>query len=173
MKQQALVVIDIQNDYFANGKYPLAQTEQVLTRILEVVSAAQKRYVPIILVQHLSDAEHAPFFNQGSEGAKIHSALLASSPTSPVVIKKHADSFDQTQLEQTLSQWGIEQIILCGMMTQNCVTYTALSPIGAKYHPIILADCCTSVDEMVHQIALKALARRAQVISSRDPQLFI
>ncbi|MCE0559381.1 cysteine hydrolase family protein [Motilimonas sp. E26] len=168
MLKQALVVIDIQNDYFPDGKYPLANTEQTLNNIIAAIKLAEQNNAAVIFVQHLADAEQAPFFNKGSKGAAIHPKLMAASPTSPVVIKTHADSFDQTELTHQLTVLGVGQILLCGMMTQNCITHTALSKAAEKYQPIVLSDCCASVDEMVHQIALKAIARRVTLMTAEQ-----
>ena len=50
------------------------------------------------------------------------------------------------------------------MMTQNCVTHTAISKAAEKYKVSILMDCCTTVDEMVHNIALNAISTRVPLV---------
>jgi len=158
----ALVVIDLQNDYFPGGAFPLWQPEAVLERTLAAVAAARARGVPVILVQHVADPAKgpAPFFNQGTPGVDLHPRLLAAAPEAPVVLKRFADSFHQTDLEAVLAQRGITELWLCGMMTHNCVTHTALSRAADKYEVAVLADCCTTVDQMLHAIALNALSIR-------------
>jgi nicotinamidase-related amidase len=54
------------------------------------------------------------------------------------------------------------------MMTQNCVTHTALSKAAEKYKLSILADCCTIVSEILHLIALNALSTRVPFVSASD-----
>lgn len=48
------------------------------------------------------------------------------------------------------------------MMTQNCVTHMAISKAAEKYSVTILPDCCTTVDEMIHNIALHAVSTRVK-----------
>ena len=160
--QRALIVIDLQNDYFPDGKYPLWNSEAVLDNCVAAIERAHALDMPVILVQHVADSSKgiAPFFNAGSEGVAIHPRILAAAPQAPVVVKRAADSFHQTSLQATLDELGIHQLLLCGMMTQNCVTHTALSRAADKYEVAVLADCCTTVDQMLHAIALNALSIR-------------
>ena len=54
------------------------------------------------------------------------------------------------------------------MMTQNCVTHTAISKSAEKYNVVILPDCCTTVDEMIHKIALHALSTRVALVPAGE-----
>ncbi|AGH37411.1 Isochorismatase [Bibersteinia trehalosi USDA-ARS-USMARC-189] len=78
----------------------------------------------------------------------------------PLVQKAHADSFLNTHLLDILKQHCIEQIDICGIMTQNCVTHTALSPFAKDYKVRVLSNPCTAPTELIQQIALGALADR-------------
>lgn len=160
--KKALLVIDLQNDYFAGGKFPLWNTEEVLGNIEGAIAAAKRKEIPIILVQHIVNAPAgtAPFFNQGSEGVKIHARILAAAPEAPVVTKEFADGFFKTALEEILSGLGVDELLICGMMTQNCVTHTAISKSAERYRICVLTDCCTTVSEILHNIALRALSTR-------------
>lgn len=163
MAQAALIVIDVQNDYFPTGAYPLHDSPAVLARTLQAVHAAQAHGVPVVLVQHVARGP-APFFNRDTEGVQIHPALRAAAPTAPVVVKGHADSFLHTRLQDTLAALGVDTLWLCGMMTQNCVTHTALSPQAQGYTVRVLEDLCTTVDPMIHAIAISALRDRVEVV---------
>ena len=158
----ALIVIDIQNDYFPNGKFPLWEAEEVLTRSEQAIALAVAQGMPVVLIQHVANpqAGPAPFFNADTDGVKIHSRILAAAPNAPIVIKHYADSFLNTTLAATLKKLGTSKLLLCGMMTQNCVTHTALSRTADAYQIEILADCCTTVSQPIHRIALAALAPR-------------
>ncbi len=168
---RALVVIDLQNDYFPEGKFPLWNTETTLTNAQNAIKKALSNDIPVILVQHVASgkAGSAPFFNAGTPGVALHPGILEVAKDAKIVIKKFADSFLETDLENILDEEKIEEILLCGMMTQNCVTHTALSKSAEKYKISILADCCTTVSEMIHNIALSALAPRVTLTSSTDP----
>jgi len=167
---KALLVIDIQNDYFPEGKYPLWNTEATLNNIENAITKATAQNIAVILIQHVANpaAGIAPFFNQGSIGADIHPRILAAAADAPVVTKAYADSFVGTKLDETLTRLGVTELLLCGMMTQNCVTHTAISKSAEKYKVSIVADCCTTVDEMIHNIALHALSPRVALVSKND-----
>lgn len=164
---QALLVIDLQNDYFPQGKFPLWNTEQTLSNVVNAIELANQRGVKVIHIQHIADpaAGISPFFNQGSEGAEIHPQVMAAAPDADVVIKHYADSFEGTNLQQVLEGYGVDELLVCGMMTQNCVTHTAISKAAEQYKVSILADACTTVDEMIHNIALHAVSTRVELVS--------
>lgn len=166
--KQALIVIDIQNDYFPNGNYPLWNAEKVLSNTENAIANAIKQGMSVFFVQHIANPDNgaSPFFNEGSSGVELHPRLIAAAPHAPVIIKRHADSFYQTSLDETLQAQGVQELFICGMMTQNCVTHTALSKAAEKYQLSILADCCTTVDEMLHEIALDAISHRITLIPS-------
>jgi nicotinamidase-related amidase len=168
--KKALLVIDIQNDYFSGGKFPLWHTEETLANILQAITMAQTKGISVILVQHIANPEKglAPFFNQNTEGVLIHPRILEAAPDAPIVVKQYADSFLHTDLEATLSKLGITDLLACGMMTQNCVTHTAISKAAEKYQVSILTNCCTTVDQMIHLIALNAVAPRLSLVASSD-----
>lgn len=160
--KSALIVIDVQNDYFAGGKLPLWKAEETLERVEATLAAAREKGIPVVLVQHQSGA-NGSFFVPGSEGVAIHPAVLAAAPGAPVVVKAYADSFHETTLAATLEALGAEELLICGMMTQNCVAHTALSR-GAEPYPVtVLVDACTTLDERVHRFALSALSTRVSM----------
>ena len=162
----ALLLIDLQNDYFEGGRYPLWNAEATLAAAVAEADAARARGEPVVLVQHVANPG-APFFEPGTAGVALHPRLLAAAPDAPVVVKRHADAFLHTGLDAVLALHGVERLRIGGMMTQNCVTHTALSPAAARYRVEVLAPCTTTVDPMVHRIALTALADRLPVVGGR------
>lgn len=167
MNQTALIVIDLQNDYFPGGKFPLWNTASTLDNVKKAIEKANEKNIPVVHVQHIADPAHgiSPFFNEGTQGAAIHPEVLALAPESDVVIKHFADSFEGTDLEEVLAKRGITELLVCGMMTQNCVTHTAISKAAEKYDVSILMDCCSTVDEMIHNIALHAVSTRVPLVT--------
>lgn len=169
-RQTALIVIDVQNDYFANGAYPQWQVDEALAQTLLCVEKAKQQSIPVILVQHLADNSQgdAPFFNPGTLGVEIHPALLKAAPDAPIITKHFADSFDNTPLADILRKRHITDVLLCGIMTQNCVTHTAISKSAEAYAVSVIADACAAPSQMVHFIALSALSRRVTLINSTE-----
>lgn len=164
---KALLVIDLQNDYFPGGKFPLWNTDVVLKNLEGAIAKATAHGVPVIHIQHVAKGM-APFFNEGTPGADIHPRILAAAPNAPIVVKEFADGFEKTNLEKTLTKLGVTNLLVCGMMTQNCVTHTAISKAAEKYNVCVLVDCCTTVSEILHQIALHALSTRVKLVPSNE-----
>ena len=69
---------------------------------------------------------------------------------------------------RTLKKLGVTDLLVCGMMTQNCVTHTAISKAAEKYNVSVLVDCCTTVSEILHMIALHALSTRVKLVPSSE-----
>lgn len=166
--KKALLIVDVQNDYFTGGKFPLWNTDATLDHIVQAIEAAKAKGVPIVLIQHVANPETSgtSSFAQGSEGGAIHPRILEAAPEAPVVVKAFADGFFNTNLEETLAGLGITDLLVCGMMTQNCVTHTAISRSAEKYNVTILPDCCTTVNEVIHNIALRAVSTRLSLVDS-------
>jgi len=168
---KALLVIDLQNDYFPGGKFPLWNTDATLFALERAIEKARAGGVHVVIIQHIAKGGGlAPFFNEGTPGADVHPRILVAAPDAPIVVKEFADSFVATNLEETLSKLGVTEILVAGMMTQNCVTHTAISRSAEKYDVTILADAATTVSEMLHHIALHAVSTRAK-LSSVDKAL--
>ena len=169
MSKPVLLLIDLQNDYFPGGAFALSNTEATLAAVERAIHHAQAKGLPVIHVQHVADATQgiAPFFNAGTEGVKIHPRILAAAPDAPIVVKHFADSFERTDLHATLQALGATELVLGGMMTQNCVTHTALSRQADAYERVtVLTDACTTVSEMLHAIALHALSPRVRLVET-------
>jgi len=163
---KALVVIDIQNDYFANGRFPLWNADATAAQAVRAIELANAKGIPVVLVQHLAHAGgKAPLLNAGTDGAELHPSIRAAAPDAPIVTKEHADAFEKTTLEETLAGLGATELLVCGMMTHNCVTHTAISRSAEKYDVAVVADACTTVTEILHQIALHAVSTRMRLTS--------
>ncbi|WP_417598904.1 cysteine hydrolase family protein [Oceanospirillum sp.] len=163
MSDQVLLVIDPQNDYFPEGKYPLWNTGPVLEKMKQAIKTANEKSIPVILICH-EGTENSPFFNPKTVGSEIHPEIQKLVPNAPVITKHFADSFEQTQLATLLSELKVSELLLCGMMTQNCITHTALSKEAESYQVTVVQDACTTADAMIHGIAVNALSVRTRLI---------
>jgi nicotinamidase-related amidase len=157
---RALLVIDIQNDYFPDGVLPLFQAAETEERVVTAISAARRAGDRIVLVQHISKASGGLFDAAGS-GVAIRPAILSAAGDAPVVTKHVADAFQDTDLASHLA--GIETLLVCGMMTQNCVVFTAMSRSADGLAVRVIGDLCAAPTETVHRIALNALGSKLPV----------
>lgn len=169
-QHRALIVIDVQSDYFPEGNYPLWEPEATLKQTLQLIEKARAAEVPVVFIQHIADKAKgpAPFFNGDSPGVELHADISAVLADTPLVTKSAADAFHQTNLGATLDEMRITDLLICGMMTQNCVTHTAISKSAEKYDVSVVSDCCATVDKMLHLIALNALSTRVKLVESES-----
>lgn len=163
----ALLIIDVQNDYFPGGALPLWNAEATLDAVVNAIDNARARGEAVVLVQHVAASADSPLFQAGTTGvgihARIHARILAAAPDAPVIVKQYADSFHQTRLSGVLADLGVTRLRIAGMMTQNCVVFTALSPAADRYEVSVLSDCTTTTDRTIHGFALHALTTRVAV----------
>lgn len=163
MSKPALVVIDVQNDYFEGGAFPLWNAEPTLAATEKAIRLARAKDLPVVFVQHVAQGP-SPFFNPDTEGVKLHERVRAAVGGAPVVTKQHADAFEGTTLHDTLQGLDADELIVCGMMTQNCVTHTAISRRADAYRKVtVLTDASTTMTEMLHLIAVAGLAPRVNL----------
>lgn len=162
---RSLIVIDIQNDYFSGGIFPLWQAEDTETRIVSAISKAREIGDKVILVQHVSSAPTG-LFAAKSSGVDIRPAVLDAANDAPIVIKHVADAFQDTCLMEHLG--GVQELLICGMMTQNCVVFSALSRTADAFHIRVVEDLCTAPTEMIHRIALNALRSKITVAKTTE-----
>ncbi|EEJ3294060.1 cysteine hydrolase [Salmonella enterica subsp. diarizonae] len=156
--KRALIIIDAQNDYLTNGRYPLWNTDNTVNNIKKKLIKSIKCGDLIVFVQHVSPPGSA-FFEEKMHGVELISSLSEPAKNAVVIQKKYADSFDETNLDKILLNNNIDEIDITGMMTQNCVLFTALSENAQKYNINIIADCCTSVTAVIHAVAIRGLSR--------------
>lgn len=80
--KKVLLVIDPQNDYFPEGKFPLWNTQVVLQNIERAIGRAKSQGAPVIYIQHIANSKLgiAPFFNEGTPGVDIHPRIEQFQP---------------------------------------------------------------------------------------------
>lgn len=146
--RRALVIIDVQNDYFTPGspleiQYP--ERTESLGKITQAIDLAEQQGMPIVSVQHEYPAG-APVFAVGSEGWKLHPEIASRRKDSWMhLVKNYASVFADTDFEAWLRKNEIEAITLVGYMTNNCdlATAAAAEPLGIAVE--VLSDACGAI----------------------------
>lgn len=160
--KNALVIIDIQNDYFPGGAFPLEGAEEACRNAVLAISKAKEEGWLVTGIQHVATPD-APFFRPGSEGTEIHHSVAAALGNATVLQKREADSFYETGLEELLRGAGVTDLWLTGMMTQHCVTHTALSPQASGMNVHIVSGGCAAPSKAISDLALSGLNVRCKV----------
>jgi len=70
--KKALIIIDIQNDYFGNGAMALVNPEAASNNARLMLDKFRKENLPIVHLQHISLRPGATFFLPGTVGSKTH-----------------------------------------------------------------------------------------------------
>ena len=143
--KKALLLIDIQNDYFPGGKTELHEPLKALGHAERVLKRFRENGDPVIHVQHISINEGARYFLPGTDGAKIHERLTPLA-TEHVVVKHEPSSFFGTNLLDILRKEGITDLVVCGMMSQMCIDTTVRACKDHRLKVTLLEDACTTKD---------------------------
>src|SRR3954462_12564969 len=146
MPKRALVLIDVQNDYFPGGKWPLSGIESAAANAARVLAAARAAGDLVVHVRHEFPTADAPFFAPGSEGAKIHPKVRGRDGE-PEVLKHHVNSFRETDLKAILDQHGVEEVVICGAMSHMCVDAGVRAAGDLGYKCIVVHDACATRDQ--------------------------
>ena len=139
----ALIIIDIQNDYFPGGRMELAGPVEASLAAQKALGAFRDKGLPCFHIQHVSARPGATFFLPGTAGIDIH-ANVAPLPGEPVIQKNFPNAFRATPLLVQLQGQGIKQLVLCGMMTQMCVDATTRAAFDLGFQCTLLHDACAA-----------------------------
>jgi nicotinamidase-related amidase len=141
--KRALLVVDIQNDYFPGGKMELEGTEAASLRAAELIAAFRDRRLPVIFMQHVSVRPGSTFFLPDTEGVKIHNNV-APVPGELVLQKHFPNSFRDTALLEHLRTAEIQDLVIAGMMTHMCIDATTRAAADLGLRCFLAHDACAT-----------------------------
>lgn len=180
MSKRAIIVVDIQNEYFPAGKLPLEGIDSAVAKAARVIEHARAARDTVIYVRHESPAPEAPFFTPGTPGVEIHAAVnpLASET---VLLKHYPNAFLETGLKALLDKPGIEELVIIGAMSHMCIDATSRAASDLGYKTTILHDACATLDlefegktvpaAQVHGTIMAALAFAYGTVTTTDDYL--
>lgn len=175
---KALIIIDIQNDYFQAGACELVNPMEASLKAKEVLEYFRKKDMPIFHIQHINVRKGATFFLPNTKGVQIHENVKPLE--NEIIIEKNfPNSFLETNLELELEKQNIKELIICGMMSHMCVDSTTRAAFDMGYDCIVIHDACTTKDleffgkkikaSVVHDSFMSALGSFfARVVSVED-----
>jgi nicotinamidase-related amidase len=141
----ALVIIDVQNDYFPNGKKELSGSMDAVKNIQAVINHCRSKKYKIIYIQHIASKPNAPFFVEGTDGIEIHESIRPQD-TDEIIVKHFPNSFRETSLKEYVAENQITDLVFVGMMTHMCVDTTVRAAFDLGYTNTLIADCCATLD---------------------------
>lgn len=143
MGKQALMIIDVQNDYFKGGKMELVNPESAAANISRILEKCRKEGVPVIYIQHMAADASAGFLVANTPGAEINREV-APVPGEKLIVKQYPNSFRETVLQEYLQSVGITDLVITGMMTHVCVDATTRAAKDLGYNCTVISDACAT-----------------------------
>ena len=182
MSKIALIVVDLQNDYFQGGKWKLEGTEAASAKAAELLESFRAKELPVVHVRHEFPTTDAPFFVPGSDGAKVHSSVREVEGE-PVVIKHQINSFRDTDLKDILDELGVDGVLICGAMSHMCIDAVTRGANDLGYDCAVAHDACATLGlefqgitvpaSQVHAAFMAALGFAYANVASTDELLAI
>ena len=141
---RALVIVDIQNDYFPGGRNPLEGPEQATGHARELLDSFRASGEHIVHIQHVWDAPDAAYLAPGTPGFEIHESVRPAAGET-VFQKANPNSFLETPLEGHLRDAGVDSLVVCGMMTSMCVDATVRAAVDLGFETTLVHDACATM----------------------------
>jgi len=153
----ALVLVDIQNDYFSGGNMALEGMDAAAANAARLLAGFRERGLPVFHVRHLSVRPGATFFVPGTPGADLHVSVNPAAGE-PVVEKNFPNSFRGTSLLEQLRGANTDGVVIAGAMSHMCIDATTRAAFDHGLRCTVAADAC----------ATRALEFGGRTIPARD-----
>ncbi|MBP7736819.1 MAG: cysteine hydrolase [Spirochaetes bacterium] len=139
----ALLIIDVQNDYFPEGRMELHNSVDACSKIKDLLGHFRDHSMPVIYIQHVSIKPGATFFLPDTHGVEIHDNVKPG-PGEKVITKNYPNSFRNTELNDYLKNNNISKLVIVGMMTHMCIDTSVRAAFDLGYECIVVGDCCAT-----------------------------
>lgn len=139
----ALILVDIQNDYFPGGKGELVGSIEASQQARKLLEYFRRKGMPVVFIQHIADRPGATTFLPGSEGVNIHENIQPLQ-CETIFQKHYPNSFRGTPLLEHLRGLEIERLVVCGMMTHMCVDSTVRAAFDYGFDCMLAQDACAT-----------------------------
>jgi len=163
MKKEALLVIDMLNDFVGRGaplEVPAAQ--QILPYVKRRIEEARRKQIPVIYIcdTHRENDEEFKKWPKhaisGTKGAEVVGELKPKKDDF-IVRKRRYSAFLATDLDLLLREIEVERVYLVGILTNICVFLTAAEAAMRDYQVVVYADSVAALSEEAHRFALTQL----------------
>jgi nicotinamidase/pyrazinamidase len=160
MSQQALIVVDVQNDFCPGGALAVPHGDEVVEPLNELIVEFLERGDPVYKSRdwHPPTTKHFAAYGgtwpvhcvQNTEGAEFHPELR-DDPRITVISKGLGDkdcysAFDETDLASQLRKQGVEEVVVGGLATDYCVKNTVLDALKQGFKVKAVEDAMRPVE---------------------------
>lgn len=142
---RALLLVDIQQDYFPGGAFPLVGPEAAATAARTVLDGFRAAGDLVVHVFHVATEPDATFFRPGTPGLEFHPSV-APIDGERVVEKHEPNSFVGTGLQALLTDAGVTELTVVGMMSSMCIDSTTRAAHELGFSVTVVADACAAPD---------------------------
>ena len=153
--KKALLIIDIQNDYFEGGANPLSGSLEASINAKRLLTDFRSKSLPVVHVQHFSTRPGSTFFIPNTNGVEIHENVRPVNGEK-VIAKNYPNSFRETDLLDYLQSNGITNLVICGMMTHMCVDATTRAAKDFGFTCEVISDACATKDLIIQEESVAA-----------------
>jgi nicotinamidase-related amidase len=143
MTKRALVVVDIQNDYFPGGKWILDGIEAAADNASAVIESFRAHGDLVVHIRHESLAKDATFFLPDTDGAQLH-RKAAALHGERVIVKHHMNPFRETDLREILDAQGVRQVVVIGAMSHMCIDAVTRASDDFGFETTVIHDACAT-----------------------------
>ena len=157
----ALIVVDVQNDFLPGGALAVAAGAEVIPPLNQYIEEFERQHLPVFATRDWHPSNHCSFTEQGGPwpshcvtgtyGAQFPRQLRL--PADVRIISKatqaEADAysgFQGTDLAQELCDMGCRRVFIGGLATEYCVRATVLDARAAGFAAVVLADAVRALD---------------------------
>jgi nicotinamidase-related amidase len=163
----ALILVDIQNDYFPGGAMELEGSVEAGFNASRLLAFFREKGLPVVHIRHVSVRPGATFFLPGTKGAQINEAVRPLE--GEAVFEKHfPNSFRDTPLLEHLRGCGATQVAVCGMMTHMCVDATVRAAFDLGFGCLVAQDACATRALTYRGITVPAQAVQVSFMAALD-----
>ena len=143
MSNRAILVVDLQNEYWPSGNFSLHGIEAAAANAARVMDDARAKGDLVVNIRH--EMPDGPLFVPGSAGAEINAAVRPATGE-PVITKNFPNSFRDTGLSNLLKEKGVEEVVVVGAMSHMCVDATVRAANDLGYKTTTIHDACATRD---------------------------
>lgn len=163
MSRRAIIVIDLQNEYWPTGNLPLEGIDAAAANAARVIAHGRDAGDLIVNVRH--EMPGAPVFVPGSEGVEINEAVTPGAGE-PIVTKNFPNAFRDTGLKALLDERGIEDVVVVGAMSHMCVDATVRAANDFGYKTVTIHDACATRDVEFGGVTVPAANVHATIMAA-------